>query len=301
MKPMDRSYKHRDLFDAGVRALQGFGVVGEAYRCPICCSDYDARAIKKDAAIDYRLTLEHAPPASVGGKVVALTCKKCNNELGSKLDSQISAREQFFRFIDPNRPDPKPFPGKITLSEDPTITTNIQISGKIGSKINVRAGKNNKPSHLSGTREKIAEIYLSQRSFNGKISVPTYDKKRAKLAFLKNAFLCLFAKFGYTYALSQPARYIVQGFLEESDFDVVMLQPIDGYENSILVNEKTGVCFVGFGEFLLVCPWVNASVPKYAEACKNPDSFLGKYDTLYPFEMPIKLEAILDNRLIKKV
>ncbi|WP_444462945.1 hypothetical protein [Rhodobacter capsulatus] len=74
-----------------------------------------------------------------------------------------------------------------------------------------------------------------------------------------------------------------------------MLKPISGYENSILTSEMAGVCFVGFGEFLLVCPWVNASIEKYAAACKAPDSFLGNYKSLLPFEMPLKLEAILDN------
>lgn len=299
MKSQDRSYRHRQLFDVGVKALQGFGVKGKFYRCPICQRDYNESAIKRDAPADYCLTLEHAPPDSVGGKVVALTCKNCNNDLGSRLDSQIAAREQLFRFIDPNRPDPSPFAGKITLSEDPRITTNIQISGKIGGRISVRAGKNNKPSHLSGTQEALKRIHSSGGEFHGTLGLPAYDERRAKLAFLKSAFLCLFGKFGYTYALSKPARYICDGFLEKIDVEVVMLQPISGYENKILVSEEAGVCFVGFGEFVLVCPWVNASVEKYAEACKVPDSFLGDCKTLHPFEMPLNFEAILDSRLRK--
>lgn len=296
LKSQDRSYKHRELFDAGVEALQGFGVDGKFYRCPICQEDYDERAIKNDASNDYCLTLEHAPPDSIGGKVVALTCKNCNNDLGSRLDSQIAAREQFFRFIDPNRPAPKPFAGKITLSEDPKITTNVQISGKIGGGINIRAGNNNKPSNLVETNENLKRIHLSGGAFHGTLGLPAYSKHLAKLAFLKNAFLCLFGKFGYTYALSKPARYISDGFLEKRDVEVVMLQPISGFENSILVSEETGVCFVGFGEFLLVCPWINASIEKYAAACQAPNTFLGKYKSLFPFEMPLRLEAILDSK-----
>lgn len=284
------------MFDAGVRALQGVGVLGEYYRCPICCTDYDARAIKKDAETDYRLTLEHVPPDSIGGKIVALTCKKCNNELGSRLDSQIAARERFFRFLDPNRPSPNPFPGKITLRESPETATNIQVSGKIGSGINLQAGINNNPKNLVKLKEDLVNNHSSKCSFQATLEVPSYNKKLANLAFLKNAFLCLFAKFGYTYALSQPARHIVQGFLEERHVDVVMLQPIDGYENNILVSEEVGVSFVGFNEFLLVCPWINSCIQKYAEACRNPDSFLGDYKTIHVFEMPTKLEAILDNR-----
>ncbi|WP_444462944.1 hypothetical protein [Rhodobacter capsulatus] len=161
LKSQNRSYKHRELFDAGVAALKGFGIDGKFYRCPICQRDFDEQAIRKDAPTDYCLTLEHAPPESIGGKVVALTYKNCNNNLGSRLDSQIAAREQFFRFIDPNRPNPKPFAGKISLNEDVAITTNAQISGKIGDGINIRVGKNNKPSHLSGALESLKHISSS--------------------------------------------------------------------------------------------------------------------------------------------
>lgn len=294
MTSPDRSYKHRKLFDAGVKALQGYGVEGELYRCPICQRDYDERAIKKDSPVDYSLTLEHAPPDSIGGKIVALTCKSCNNELGSRLDSQIAAREQLFRFIDPNRPDPSPFPGKITLSESPKISTNIQISGKVGAGINIDAGKNNKPSNLLGTKEKLERLYSSGGAFHASLSLPMYDERRSNLAFLKSAFLCLFGKFGYTYALSAPGKYMSSIFFERDDVEVAKIKPITGYENSILVSENTGVCFVGFGEFFVVCPWINADVEKYAAACNIPDIFLGNYKRLYPFEMPFTLEAILD-------
>ena len=160
-----------------------------------------------------------------------------------QLDSQIVAREKFFCFIDPNRPDPKPFGGKITLSKDTTITTNVQISGKIGGGINIRAGRNNKPSHLSGMQENLNRMHLSRDVFHGALELPACNEGLAKLAFLKNTFLCLFEKFGYTYALSNAARYISDGFLEKGDVEVVMLQLLSGYENGILVSEESGVFF----------------------------------------------------------
>lgn len=295
MKPDDKSFKHRELFTSGVNALRGYGVAGDLYRCPICCDDFDERAIFKGAPDTYCLTLEHAPPESIGGKVVALTCKKCNNDLGSRLDSQVAAREQFFRFVDPNRPDPKPFPGTLTLSQDPEVKTNIRISGKLGSGINVSAGKrHNHPENLSEARNSLEGISLSGGRFHGSLGLPAYDEKCADLGFLKSAFLCLFAKFGYTFALSAVGRFVSNAFLCESDFKVVKLNPFPGYENSILVGEVSGVCFVGFGEFLVVCPWLNASIEKFSEACKAPDSFLGQYK-LIPFDLPFGLEAILDN------
>ena len=126
-------------------------------------------------------------------------------------------------------------------------------------------------------QENLNRIHSSRDAFLGALELPAYNEGLAKLAFLKNIFLCVFEKFGYTYALSKPARYISDGFLEKGDVEVVMLQPFRGYENGILASEDLGVYFVGFGEFLLVCPWVNARLEKYATACQAPDSFLGNY------------------------
>lgn len=96
---VDKSDKHRKIFNLGARALQKRGFLGEEYICPICCRIFDERAIRKDASDDYCLTLEHSPPEKIGGTVLTLTCKRCNNMLGSKLDSQVAARERLFSFF----------------------------------------------------------------------------------------------------------------------------------------------------------------------------------------------------------
>ena len=44
-------------------------------RCPICLSDFD----KSDVLAGTNVTLEHAPPKSLGGAAICLTCKSCNN------------------------------------------------------------------------------------------------------------------------------------------------------------------------------------------------------------------------------
>jgi hypothetical protein len=50
--------------------------------CPLCTQHYDESRYEE-------LTLEHNPPDSLGGKDNILTCKKCNNSSGSKIDSEI--------------------------------------------------------------------------------------------------------------------------------------------------------------------------------------------------------------------
>ena len=45
-------------------------------RCPICLSDF----ARSDVLAGTNVTLEHAPPKSLGGAAICLTCKSCNNK-----------------------------------------------------------------------------------------------------------------------------------------------------------------------------------------------------------------------------
>ena len=59
----DRRLRQR-LFDAGNN------------RCPICLSEFE----RLDVVAGTEVTLEHAPPKSLGGVPICLTCKSCNNK-----------------------------------------------------------------------------------------------------------------------------------------------------------------------------------------------------------------------------
>ena len=52
--------------------------------CPLCHKSFDKSSLAKD-----ELALEHCVPRCLGGKTLTLTCKRCNNKHGSKLDAQL--------------------------------------------------------------------------------------------------------------------------------------------------------------------------------------------------------------------
>ena len=60
------------------------------YVCPICLRHFSPKDL--DQSLPNPLTLEDAPPKSLGGKANTLTCKVCNNTTGSKIDSHLSVR-----------------------------------------------------------------------------------------------------------------------------------------------------------------------------------------------------------------
>ena len=45
-------------------------------KCPICLAQFTRAGVESGTEV----TLEHAPPKSLGGSVICLTCKKCNNK-----------------------------------------------------------------------------------------------------------------------------------------------------------------------------------------------------------------------------
>ena len=51
-------------------------------RCPICLMPFKRDAVEEGLYV----TLEHAPPKTLGGSVKCLTCTDCNNGAGRKLD-----------------------------------------------------------------------------------------------------------------------------------------------------------------------------------------------------------------------
>jgi len=51
-------------------------------KCPLCLDVFGRDALETGA-----LTLEHPIPRKTGGRLRTLSCKRCNNKHGSRLDS----------------------------------------------------------------------------------------------------------------------------------------------------------------------------------------------------------------------
>src|SRR5215468_4293204 len=85
------------LFQRGASAAQRYTGSPELYLCPICATAFPQSALLTD---DPELTREHVPPESVGGKVIALTCKCYNKTAGHSTDAAISGRAKLIRFVD---------------------------------------------------------------------------------------------------------------------------------------------------------------------------------------------------------
>lgn len=101
----------------------------ETYICPVCTNQFSVEALNQK--VINPLTLEDAPPKSLGGKADILTCRNCNNSCGQKIDHHLSERmreldnAQFLPKVQFNAKfehNGKQVQGTIRIEEDGTIT-----------------------------------------------------------------------------------------------------------------------------------------------------------------------------------
>lgn len=170
------------------------GVYSEqVYPCPICLDPLPAVAVA-----DGRLTAEHVPPKSVGGRELVLTCKPCNNTSGTRLDADAKTKERVRIALDGKLSGPERVRARIggtTLSAE-LLSENGRYSLRV-------------PAHLysPGANETLLRIGKAGASLTVQ-SIP-YAELGAKISWLRSGYLALFAVRGYEFALD-PALDVVR-------------------------------------------------------------------------------------------
>lgn len=188
--------KRKRFFERGAAALEKLNPEWRRlYACPICTTLF-----REESVDDGRLTLEHAPPGSIGGKAVALTCQRCNSEAGSQVDSQMRRRENVRDFAKAQVEEPLRARLTIPGVEKPI---NISVQGSEGYFIK-DLPKNNHPAvhrQMVAVFEKLAEKGTWD-GFQFRITLPGVDMRKARIGYLRSAYLIAFAALGYRFALS---------------------------------------------------------------------------------------------------
>ena len=79
-----RSLRARFRFEAERWASVEGRPEADSVKCPICLRDLDRTAVETR-----ELTVEHIIPRALGGRSTTLTCRRCNNAQGSRLDRHV--------------------------------------------------------------------------------------------------------------------------------------------------------------------------------------------------------------------
>ncbi len=204
-----------NLYSQQLRSLVELGLYDlelkyeKTFICPICLNQFSEDDL--DISKENFLTLEDAPPKSLGGKANTLTCKKCNNESGHTIDFHLTERlnELDIKAFLPNTGS------KVTL-----LHKGVKVQGTVN--VNEKGiitithiEKANNPKSLKEYVSKTGKDDIVELEF----PVSRINFKRFEVALLKTAYILAFEQYGYSLILSS-AFDIVRKQISNPDEDI---------------------------------------------------------------------------------
>jgi len=207
--------KRQILFDLYSNQLKNLNELGlceidlifeNTYICPICFKQFSETDL--DTSKENFLTLEDAPPKSLGGKANTLTCKKCNNESGHIIDFHLveKLRELDIHSFLPNTGS------KVNLTHKGVKVQGIVKVSEKGIITITHLKKTNNPIYLKEYITKTKKDDITELEF----PASRVDFKKFEIALLKTAYILAFEKFGYPLILSK-AFDIIRNQLQNPD------------------------------------------------------------------------------------
>jgi hypothetical protein len=164
----------------------------DSVACPLCLTEYCLANITD-------LTREHIVPSKLGGRSETLTCRKCNNSQGSRLDSHLIKAMKAMDAVEGTEPiatslasDKGKIVAELLLGGTPENPNTIRI---VGPASNMEAVQDLRNSLRDGFTLDL------QMSFS-------FIPERYFRAALRAAFLSVFKAEGYEYALSIGAAQV---------------------------------------------------------------------------------------------
>lgn len=181
----------------------------KTFICPVCLNQFSENDL--DTSIENFLTLEDAPPKSLGGKANTLTCKKCNNESGHTIDFHLTERlnELDIKAFLPNTGS------KVVMMHKGIKVQGITNVDEKGIITITHIEKVNNPKLLKEYVSKTGKNDIAELEF----PVSRINFKRFEVALLKTAYILAFEQYGYSLILSN-AFDIVRQQINNPDEDI---------------------------------------------------------------------------------
>lgn len=279
-----------NYFDIGLRASRRYIVDEEpGYICPTCL-----RIVRYVA----ELSKEHVPPRSLGGQVLCLTCKSCNNESGHTIDAAMHERADMSQIMRKGTSS-KYVQLKI---DDATVNASITRTGMHADFV-VSPDHNDpvktrefmsKTPHL-GQGKKLQVWYRNEHS-----------ERRALVGYLRAAYLYLFAKLGYAYILREsldPVRSQIANPDEEKIWKWRLRRKENVERQMIYFCDNPINCsIVAIKEHLIVMPSIDDSSDPYEHLSQltkdtEEDEYIGKMHFTHSLLPPTQMELLVDQRI----
>jgi hypothetical protein len=171
----------------------------EVILCPLCLTSFDKSAIYGN---DPFLTEEHVVPGAVGGKRMTLTCRRCNNEQGSSIDSHVVS---MIRNWDAIEGAGSHLAGTIRFSDlkfSVKVSWTKQDNGEFVTNLSIPGGKQEEVGRLRSIM-----LRGDCREFKFDLNLK-YNLYRMRLGLLRMAYLAMFVHAGYDYIVGPAPNRI---------------------------------------------------------------------------------------------
>lgn len=192
------------------------------YVCPQCAEpdpcgrQYRVQLFPRSAVERGELTAEHVPPRSFGGRELVLTCKRCNDTAGFLLEAHARKRENPSDVI--RGVAEKPSPVRLTAG-DHTVSMNLtEEEGMLTMTFPPRRKRSNDPTSEEAVWEALPRLIAERSTININFAKDAYVPRRANVAWLRHAYLVMFAIAGYRY-IFQRGLGVVRKQIKEPDAD----------------------------------------------------------------------------------
>lgn len=214
-KPKNKRQIIFDVYSNQLKSLTQLGLCNinlkfqNTYICPICFEQFSE--VDLDTSSENFLTLEDAPPKSLGGKANTLTCRKCNNKFGHTIDFHLLETLNEFNvhsFL-PNTGS------KVFLTHKGTKVQGILKVDENGEITVKHLKKTNNPENLNKYIGKTRKDDIPDLEF----PASRVEFKKFEIALLKSAYILAFEKYGYCLILSKTFD-IVRNQLKNPSEDI---------------------------------------------------------------------------------
>ena len=256
----------RRWYDIGVTAAQAaFPDVDQGYICPLCGDLFSLDRIGE-------LSVEHVPPAAIGGKALVLTCSDCNNRAGHEVDAPAVKNQRIRDLLDGTMTEiSASVPGRTYLNHGYRIDADLRnMGGGIVADGLLRLSGPPLPDSPRVTLEG------DFRRWQFRIG----DLGKETVSWLKSAYLVAFAALGYRYlalpGLEQVRDWIRQPEKAKDQIYHLHVEGIPEHQRGIMIIPADGspeAIAVQFGTRVMFLPGTEKGATFYtrlhSEACRE--------------------------------
>ena len=261
----------------------------DCFLCPLCLKQFG-----RVPNLSEIVAREHIIPRSLGGRLVTLTCKSCNNSDGTRIESDLVQRV----LLDARKRYP---------------LAGVEIGGaKIRAEFRVPQGdddvieivvlgKQSDPRQEEKARRSLTEEDWVGRSFQVNLEFG-YNERRSDVALMRSAYLYMFWALGYMYVLDTSARFIRELLCDPFRDSLAFV----GVQRHSAIDLPTDLCFTMASEpselrdSILVFLRLDKSSEQIASVALPPERCEGEefYRRLKKFGNNVKYEGWYTRSLL---